>query len=708
MGDHHDHESNGRRLPIRLDIEPDRVAVLTLDHPDSGANVFDATALRALARHLDQLETTEDLRGLILHSAKRDFFSAGADIQQFHDTHDEESIRRLVREGQQLFHRVSLLPVPTVSAIHGACVGGGCEISLACDYRLASRGKRTKIGLPEIKLGILPGWGGCVRLPRVVGAPAALDMILGGKTWPAPLARKRGLVDQCVPREHLLRIAREWIAKGKRRPRRLWRRNNPVVTAIARRRALAGIQRRTGGHYPAPPLALDTVLDGLRTNVDAALKLEEDAIVHLAQTLVSRNLVRLFFLQESAKKLRVGNERGRRTEHIAVIGAGVMGAGIAQWSSARGFAVMLQDVATEPLARGMKTIEGLYEQAVKRRVLARAEARDGLDRVTPVAGTPSLANCDFIIEAAVERLDVKKRIFADLEQRCGERTVLGTNTSALSITEIAADLADPGRVVGLHYFNPVHRMQLVEIVRGEQTRPETAAQAVRFAQDSGKLPVVVRDRPGFLVNRVLVPYLMEAGRLVERGVTVGAIDQAMLDFGMPMGPLRVLDEIGLDVADHVGRFFADTFPDRVRLPAALAALLQRGDRGRKTGRGFYVHGSGRDRPTPADTEALAEGERLERCDADALRGRLVGLLVNEAARCVEEGVVDGAAEVDLGLVFGAGFAPFRGGPLRHADQVGPARIASDLERLADREGAAFAPCELLADLARTGGTFHAE
>lgn len=696
------------RSPLRLDRQADGIAVLTFDQPDSSANLFDAACFDALEVALETIKADSSITGIILYSAKPNIFFAGADIEQFLQSDDEQRMRDLVRRGQRIFHVLAELPIPSVAAIHGACVGGGCEMALACDYRIASPDKVTNIGLPEINLGILPGWGGCFRLPRLVGLPLALDMICAGKLWPAKLAKTRGLVDQIVPHEHLLRLASTWLCKGKRRTPALWKTNNRLVAAIAERRARASILKKTEGHYPAPLRALDVILQGLRADAETSFQLEEDGIIELAGTRVSRNLIRLFFMQEAAKKLRIAKTTPERVEHVAVIGAGVMGAGIAQWSSARGFAVMLQDISAEALARGMTLIESLYDQALSRCVFSSDEARQGLDRVTPIAGHVSLAACDLVIEAAVEDMAVKKTLFAELEQRAGKHTVLATNTSALSITELGSALKDAGRLVGIHYFNPVHRMQLVEVIVGKKTRPDAIATAVRFVQDSGKLPVVVQDRPGFLVNRILIPYLMEAGRLIELGLIVDQIDAAMLAFGMPMGPLRLLDEIGLDVAVHVGRFFEATFPDRVQLPKTIEQLAEAGRLGKKSGTGFYRYEGKRDPLPHPDMGQYARSNRLAHLQREALQERLLALIVNEAARCLDEGVVDSPADVDLAMVFGTGFAPFHGGPLRVADRAGLGKIVRNMEQLAEHEGPAFVPCEYLARLARNGQTFYPE
>jgi len=697
-------------------ITDEQICVLTFDRPNSTANIFDRAVLAELDRHLDFLTSNDQLRGLILTSAKPSIFIAGADIKSF-TTSGGPAVRELIELGQSVFNRISLLRIPTVAAIHGACLGGGFEAALACGYRIASNEKVTKIGLPEIQLGILPAWGGSTRLPRLIGLPKALDIILAGKTVAAKQALKYGMVDELAPREYLVDIAIKRIVSGtaahpqRKGGLRIKLLNSGLASSLIERKARQNVLSKTHGHYPAPLKALDVVTQGLTRGIDGSLALEAEAVEELARTDVCQNLVRIFFLQERAKKIAGSKEladaKVPAVRKIAVIGAGVMGAGIAQWSSARGIGVVLRDINSEQVARGMASIGKLYHDGLKRRAFTPVEARAGLDRIYPVAGEFPLGGLDIVIEAAVERMDLKKEIFRKLDAVAGPKTILATNTSALSVSELAEATTHPERVVGIHFFNPVHKMQLVEVVVVRRTDPAVTHRAVRFVQQLGKLPVIVQDSPGFLVNRILMPYLIEAGHLFETGARIEDVDESMLDFGMPMGPLRLIDEVGVDVSQHVADTLAARYADRMTTPRVLARLLEAKLLDRKGDRGFYLHGAkGKEPVVNMETDKFQESKDSANLHRDALRDRMVFLMVNEAARCLEERVVATPEDVDFGMIMGTGFAPFRGGPLRYADRTGIEKIVSEMNDLVARGETRFAPCELLKQMAREKTTFY--
>ena len=514
------------------------IHVLTFDRPNSGANIFDVETLTELDAKVSDIG--QSATGIVFISAKPSIFIAGADLRAL-ESLTGDALRDFIALGQSVFNRIAALPCPTVAAIHGACVGGGYELCLACRRRIATAARATKIGLPETQLGILPAWGGSTRLPRLIGLQNALDIILGGKTVPAKAALKRGMIDDIAPQESLRDAALQWLAKptpAKRRRHSLDRLSVKVIEPIARRRML----EKSRGHYPALPKALEVITLGINDSIAVSLQREREAVLELAATPECRNLIRVFHLQERAKKLRVpGAGTPAPIARVAVIGAGLMGASIAQWLSARGLRVLMRDIDPERVADGMRRVSGLYRDAVKRRLLDATEARDGMDRISPVTGETPLDAVDLVIEAAVEKMDLKKRIFARLDETTPPHTLLATNTSALSITQLATSTSHPERVVGIHFFNPVHRMPLVEVITGNGTSTETAASALRFVQAIGKMPVLVHDSPGFLVNRILLPYMVEAADLFAQGGAVQEIDSAMLDFGMPMGPLRLTD-----------------------------------------------------------------------------------------------------------------------------------------------------------------------
>jgi len=685
---------------IRCERLADDTALVVFDRPQSGANVFDRATLDLLETQLDEIDHA-GAHGVIFHSAKPAIFVAGADLFSIRSMSDEE-LREFIALGQRVFGKIAALRMPTVAAVHGAALGGGLELCLACDWRIASADRATKLGLPETKLGIIPAWGGSTRLPRVIGLAKALDAILGGKTFNAKKALALGLIDDIVPRAYLIETAREYLARGKRSPKR---RGHPFLSAalakVLRPKIQHDLQKTTRGHYPALDRALDVVLRAASmSNEESGLALERAAIAELITLESTKNLLRLFALQERAKKLRssTASEAPRsKVAQVAVVGAGVMGSGIAQWLSARGIDVRLHDVNAERVALGMASVANLYEGAVKRRILSATEARRGMDRISPVAGEPRFGRSQFVIEAASEKMEVKKQIFARLDELTDSTTILATNTSALSIDALAAVTRDPARVIGMHFFNPVHRMQLVEVIAGSATAPATIDATLALVQQIGKLPLLVRDRPGFLVNRVLVPYLIEAGVLFEGGAEATHIDEAMLEFGMPMGPLRLIDEVGVDIASDVARTLAAAFPDHVQVPRLLGEMERRGLLGKKSGKGFFEYKKNGD-PLPcrdAQQLRLAHGRHWSQHD---LQSRMALLMVNEAARCLAEKTVATAADVDFGMVMGTGFAPFRGGPLRYADALGTRTVVAELQRIADAGNPHHAPCALLCEM----------
>jgi 3-hydroxyacyl-CoA dehydrogenase / enoyl-CoA hydratase / 3-hydroxybutyryl-CoA epimerase len=689
------------RSAVSLHIDEDRIAIVRFDRPGSSVNVLDTATLRDLAEMLEQLER-DSPRGVIFESVKPAVFIAGADLKELAATHDRGA---LVDLGQQTFAKLAALRSVTVAAIHGACAGGGLEMALACDYRVASDARVTRIGLPEVSLGLVPAWGGSTRLPRLVGLPRALEIILGASLMPASKALKLGVVDAVCPRERLASLAKRFAAKGKSRRKRrhlAWVPAWQAAAALARRSVL----KKTRGHYPAPLSAIEVVSKACVRSIPQSLAAEKEVILRLADTEASGNLIRTFFLQERAKHLPA--PKAKSIDKTAVIGSGVMGSAIAQWLAARGREVFLRDVGADELAQGLQRAGKLFSEAQRRRLLSRSEARAGMDRIVPVEIPVQMKCVDLVVEAVLEKMPLKKAIFADLEERVRPDTILATNTSALCVTEISRDLREPARVVGLHFFNPVHRMKLVEIARGELSSDVAVDTAVAFVQRIGKFPVVVRDRPGFLVNRILLPYLLEAVRLFAAGAEVEVLDESMLDFGMPMGPLRLLDEVGLDVAADVGQTLCLAFPDRMQTPGVFAQLLDAGFKGRKSGRGFYEYR--KDRVAGINRFALGLREAEDKADLtrEQLQERMVLLMINEAARCLEERIVPDPRDIDFAMIMGTGFAPFRGGPLRYADAIGIGRVADSLQQLSRSRERQFVPCEQLVDMPKQNKKFYGD
>ena len=675
------------RSMIRREIGDDRVCLLTFDRPESGANIFDAATMSELSEHVDVIEGDQSLRGLIITSAKKSIFIAGADLKTLLKQAGTGELGAFIAEGQRVFNRIAALKIPSVAAIHGACAGGGYEVTLASDWRVASDDPATRIGLPETTLGLIPAWGGSTRLPRLIGEDNAAEVILKGKLYSASEALKIGLVDEVVTREKLLDAARRLIGKGKRPPAKISRSKGktpvPSDPKSARARALGVIT--TGG----------------ANAIDESLKLELDAIVDLGKTESTQNLIRNFFLAEKYKK-GTSKAQFEKVAHAAVIGAGVMGSGIAQWLSARGVTVILRDVNRELLDRGLANIEKTYADAVKRGLVAEEKAKQGRARIVASTAPMELRDVQFVIEAASEKIDIKKEIFRELSMQAGPKTIIATNTSALPVSELADCTVSPDRVIGLHFFNPVSRMKLVEVVVAKETSDETKEHALAFVRQIGKLPIVVRDAPGFLVNRVLFPYLLDAAELFESGVELERIDEKLVKWGMPMGPLRLIDEIGIDVALDIAATLEKAYGPRDRAPEILKRMRESRLLGRKSGGGFYKYEGKQQSPN----ESLVQWRRAgsARNDVD-LANRLMFLMINEAARCVEEEVVEAPEDADYGMILGTGFAPHRGGPLRFAEHFGLKKIVDEMNRLAQSDDR-FEPCEILKKHARDGTKFY--
>lgn len=647
------HPAPGGPPAFSRELDADGIAWLTFDQPGGSANLWSESTLRQFVWHIEQIERTPAVRGLVIRSAKPNIFIAGADLKSLRRLCPAR-LEQLIWLGQAAFDRLARLPIPKVALIHGACAGGGYEMALACDWRIATDAPATKIGLPEAQLGILPGWGGTVRLPRLLGLRRALDIILGGKLHDAKAALKKSLVTHLAPTEAATALARK-LALGPRPGLHFHADNLPGPAHLVARLAKRGVLAKTRGLYPAPLRAIDVALRSLSLPVEDALALERDAIVHLAQTSEAANLIDLFFLREAANKRHPATGHAIPVHSAVVVGAGVMGAGIAQTLLTRGVHTLLTDVSPDALAKGVSNIHQLTANAVKHRAFTSKHARESLDRLTTAHSPVPLGRHHLVIEAATENLELKKKIFADLAARTAPDTLLATNTSALSVAALAAAVPHPERVIGLHFFNPAHKMPLVEVVALPETHPDVLATALAFVEGLGKTPVVVQDRPGFVVNRILMPYLMEAVSLHESGVPAETIDQAMLDFGMPMGPLRLLDEIGLDVAQHVADTLSAAFPGRFPPSNVLRKKIAAGHFGKKTGQGFYHFKNDHAvRPVQRGKREMPAGE---------IQARLSALLTEEAQRCLDEGVAASADDINLAMILGTGYPPAKGGPL---------------------------------------------
>jgi 3-hydroxyacyl-CoA dehydrogenase/enoyl-CoA hydratase/3-hydroxybutyryl-CoA epimerase len=595
---------------------------------------------------------------------------------------DSSDAEKLIRSGQTVFDRLENMQFPTVSLIHGFCLGGGLELALACRYRVAEDHRRTKLGLPEVKLGIHPGFGGTVRLPRLIGAPKAMELMLTGRTIDVRKAKKIGLIDYAVPSRHLKKMARLCIEKHlpERKPSlKLQLTNNMLVRPLIKKTLIRNVKRRVQKvHYPAP-YAMIELWDTYAGNPQRMLAEEARSVSELITGTTAKNLVRVFLLMEKLKSMGRGTDF--HASHVHVIGAGIMGGDIAAWCALRGLNVTLQDREAKYIAPAMKRAYKLFKKHLRTPRLVQS----AMDRLMPdVNGRTGLKRADVVIEAIFENIEAKQNLFREIEPIIKPDALLATNTSSIPLEDLNRSLSRPERLVGLHFFNPVAKMQLVEIVASAATGKDEINRAKAFTRQIDRLPLPVRSTPGFLVNRVLMPYLLEAVSMIEEGVSPAAIDRAAVDFGMPMGPILLADTVGLDICLHVAEIISKglhiTIPDRLR------QLVKEGRLGKKSGQGFYKYKKGKQ---------VAPGKSSSRVSAEDLRDRLILRMVNEAVCCLNEGVVDDADLIDAGIIFGTGFAPFRGGPLNYRRTEGIYNLRSRMEELEEHYGKRFHPANIL-------------
>jgi 3-hydroxyacyl-CoA dehydrogenase/enoyl-CoA hydratase/3-hydroxybutyryl-CoA epimerase len=708
-----------------LRIERDKPGVMTvvIDMPDRPMNVLDEGLLRDLDALVASMEQDSALSLVVFRSGKESGFLAGADVEQLHKVATSQEAETAIRAGQQLFSRIADLPMQTVAVIHGPCLGGGLELALACKFRVARDDESTRIGLPETQLGVIPGWGGTQRLPRLIGLESALRMILEGQRLPAAKAQKFGLVDMVAPAGRFEsavqafltdRLAGKSVRRRKRAlPARLrsesWL-GRKLVFRIARKRLGRRLRQ-----YPALGGALRAIEVGLARGLPRGLDAEREEFCRALFTPACRNLLELFLQRERARKSATWSGEGivpRPVKTVAVVGAGTMGAGIAQLAAYQGLNVVLKDIRQVLVDDGLKRIESLMQDAVRSGSLDAAASRQRCDAVTGTIDWEPVSRADIVIEAVVERLNIKQDVFRELDKQLRPESLFVSNTSALPIGELATATGRAPQVAGLHFFNPVHRMAIVEIVRSARTSDQTVATLVEFARDLGKVPIVVAEGPGFLVNRILFPYLDEAVRLVCEGVPADQIDREAEDFGMMMGPLEMLDQVGIDIAADVARTMAPLGAEASPVPQRLAAMVAQGRLGRKSGTGFYTYRDGRKQgPVPASdippkmTRApvqarFGEGEQLVEVPL-----RLALAIINASAECLADRIVREPWIVDLAMVLGTGFAPFRGGPLRLADTWGIENVVANLDRLTEVCGPRFRPCALLREMHMAGRKF---
>jgi 3-hydroxyacyl-CoA dehydrogenase/enoyl-CoA hydratase/3-hydroxybutyryl-CoA epimerase len=699
----------------------DGIAVVVLDVPKAPVNTISRPVMEEVNRLFETLAHDPRIRAVAFFSGKEENFIAGADIEEFVKLKSAAEAERMAAEGQEMLDRVAAFPRPVVVGIHGACVGGGFEFALATHYRVATDHPRTQIGLPEVQLGILPAAGGCQRLPRLVGVRAALDMILAGKTERAQKAFRAGMVDELVPPSILRQVtlnAAKRMADGGWRPRRRPHKGiagflldgNPLGRRLVFRAARRQVLERTKGNYPAPLAALEAVEHGLRHGVREGLKFEARMFGQLAVTDVSRKLVQIFFATNALKKDYgiPDPPRPLAVKRLGIVGSGFMGSGIAGTAVAQaGVDVRMRDTDLTKIANGLRSAREILDERLKRRRISRHEHARLIALLSGDAGYSGFGRAELVIEAVFEDLDVKRRVVAEVQAATSDRSVFASNTSTIPISTIAQGAKRPERIIGMHFFSPVARMPLLEVIPGAATDPEVVTTAVAFGRRMGKTVIVVHDSPGFWVNRILAPYINEAALLVREGAAIDVIDELLVDWGFPVGPLTLLDEVGIDVAEKAAGVLHAAFGERLKPAPGLGTLIEQRRLGRKAGKGFYRYVNGKKKGVdPNVYEALGVHPNGGPRPAEILQ-RLVYVMLNEASRAAGEGVVRVPRDGDMGAIFGIGFPPFRGGPLRHIDDLGPERLVSELDRLAERLGPRFTPSDTLRDMATRGAKFYA-
>lgn len=657
-------------------LRDDGVLVLAFDRADASVNAFSQDVLIELDTLLERI-ALEPPKGVVIASAKKSGFIAGADLKEFAEFDKKGTVNDAIRRGQAVFQKLAKLPCPTAAAIHGFCMGGGTEISLACRYRAASTDPSTRIGLPEVKLGIFPGWGGSVRLPRLIGAPAAFDLMLTGRTVSASAAKAMGLVDKTSEPAMLEDTAAQLALRGTKRPLKqrfiAWITNTWPARQLLAPMLIKQVARKAPkAHYPAPYALIDSwknAKGGIQSQLDA----ERRGVVKMASTPTARNLIRVFFLQERMKSLGSGDSGIKK---VHVVGAGVMGGDIAAWSAYKGFEVTLQDREQKFIDGALTRANELFAKKVKDEAKRPAVAA----RLKGDLAGDGVADADLVIEAIIEKPEAKRELYTSVEPKMKASALLTTNTSSIPLVELREHIQRPAQFAGLHYFNPVALMPLVEIIHHDGMAPETQQRLAAFCKKLDKLPVPVAGTPGFLVNRVLFPYMLEAMTAYAEGIPGPVLDKAAVKFGMPMGPVELIDTVGLDVAAGVGAELAPFLG--LQIPAALAAPPEAGKRGKKDGQGLYKWENGK----PVKPEVPGDYTVPE-----DLQDRLILPMINEAVACLHDGVVSDADLLDGGVIFGTGFAPFRGGPIQYVRETGVDAVLARLKALQAKHGDRFAP-----------------
>lgn len=706
---------------INLKIEK-KIAILEFDQPDSKVNVLNAESMQEFSCAIEEVAAKPSIEALIITSRKKGIFIAGADIKEITTIDSKEEAKKKADSGKEIFNRVHELGLATVAVINGVCLGGGLELALACKYRVSSFSDKVRIGLPEVKLGILPGWGGTQRMPKLIGLTRGLAMILSGEMVSAKGALKYGLVDRLFPEARLMDDTIDFIhgilerrihVEKKRRKKFInkFLEDTLLGRLIVFNQARKDIIKRTRGFYPAPLKILDLIRRTYGRPIERGLRLETEVFSELVVTSVSKNLIRVFFLNEEYRKFSWVDSKveALAINKCGVVGAGIMGGAIAQLLSYYDIPVRIKDINYDALKHALKTASGIFKDGLKRRKLGRHQVEYKLGLISPSLSYRGFESADLIIEAVVEDIDVKKKVFRELSQVVSAGAIIASNTSSLPVIEMASAVNSPERVGGLHFFNPVHRMGLVEVIKSSKTSDRTLATLIAFARKIGKLPIVVKDVPGFLINRILLSYLNEAGYLIGDGMKSERIDEVARQFGMPMGPIELIDEIGIDVGYKVVKILESRYGPRMKIAPVLEKVKEKNLIGKKGKAGFYIYkGKNKKNPNP-EIYALIKHGAGQPVSEDAACKRMIYVMVNEAARCLEEKVVDRPQTIDIGMIMGTGFPLFRAGLLRYADMVGIGNIVADLKGFEKQLNAErFSQCKYLLDKAEKKETFYQE
>ncbi|MDP1854332.1 MAG: 3-hydroxyacyl-CoA dehydrogenase NAD-binding domain-containing protein [Candidatus Omnitrophota bacterium] len=700
---------------LKLRIE-NQFAFIEFDQPDSKINVLSNAVMLEFKEVLLQLKERKDLKGIFILSAKPDIFIAGADIKEIENMTSSLDGQAKAMAGQEILNLLEDISVPTAALINGACVGGGLELALACDWRIASVGDKVRLGLPEVKLGIIPGFGGTKRLARLVGLRKGLEMIVSGELILAQGAFKIGLVDFLAPQARLTAEAIEFLNRNSHK-RKIYQPKLKGLLNIFLDKSFLGrlvlknqtkkfVLGATRGQYPAALAAVDVVCKNYSTSLKAALSREAKVFGELVVGPVSKNLISVFYLAEKYKKAKWAEAAPGKVKKCAVLGAGVMGGGIAQLFSYYGLTVRMKDLSYAALGRGLRQAKEIYNYAIKKRKLKPAQADFAMALISPTTDYSGFKDADLIVEAVIEDMEIKKKVWREVDGVARADAIFASNTSCLSIAQMGEGVKNKSRLVGMHFFNPVHRMPLIEIIRTRETSEEAVATLVEFSKRIGKTPIVVKDSCGFLINRILIPYLDEAGFILEDGVDFERIDNACVNFGMPMGPFTLIDEIGLDVGYKVALLLEEHFGPRMKVAQSLKDVYNQKWFGKKSGKGFYLHNKKGKIPNKG-VYGLLKSKGGTSISNEEIVKRLLCRMINEAAMCLEEKICSEPSDIDIGMIMGTGFPPFRGGLLRYADTIGAEKIIADLERLKNNVSKErFNPCGYLAEISLKKGKFY--